>query len=183
MADPNFWSIKGLESKLDSSMSKVKMIKNHISQLQDIKERIEKDFTGQSNEIMNVINDSKMLNRRIKEFHDYNLQKIGAAEADFTKGSARSSELFRKFRESYELLTKINDFLTKIELDVSLMKIELKELITRGELLKVHGDPIIVGKHVNDILRRFERVVQQKKAFEEEVKKINMLQTLLMQKI
>ncbi len=183
MGEPNIWTVKNLESKLESSRSKVKMIKNHVSQLQSIKQRIEKDFVVQSNEIMDVINRSKMLNRKISEFHDYNLQRIVAAETDFNKGSARSSELFRKFRESYELLTKINDFLTKIELDVSLMKIELKELITRGDMLKVHGDPMIVGKHVNDILRRFERVVQQKKAFEEEVKKINMLQKLLIQKI
>ena len=183
MADPNYWKFKGIESKLNSSRSKVKLIRNHISQLQTIKERIEKDFTTQAYEIMNVINESSILKRKIKQFHDFNLQRITAAENEFQEGVNKSRDFLRRFKESYDLLTKINDFLTKIELDVSLMKIELRELITRGELLKIHGDPILITNHINEILRRFQRVLQQKKTFEEEVRKINMLQRLLIQKV
>ena len=160
--------IQKVEAKTKREEEDVKNVRDHIQNMEILAKAAEAKIEKERSLIEPLVNQSQLQMEKIKELQETIIEKIESKEKKFSKAkeaSKKMKEFFKKKMGALDLIEKVNQ-------DRNDLERELIELIRKAKSFQLSSKSRDVGTEIVDLEKKFKEVDEKKKAFEQELKKL-----------
>lgn len=160
--------IQKIEAKAKTEEEDIKNVRGHIQDMEILSKAAEAKIEKERSLIEPLVNQSRAQMEKIKELQEAVIGKIESKEKKFSK----AKEASKKMKEFFKKKMGVLDIIEKVNKDRNDLERELIELIRKAKSFQLSSKSGDIGIEIVDLEKKFKNVDDKKKAFEQELKKL-----------
>ena len=160
--------IQKIEAKAKTEEEDIQNVRGDIENMEILSKAAEAKIEKERSLIEPLVKQSQLQMEKIKELQEAVIGKIESKEKKLSKAKGASKKMNEFFKKKMGVL----DVIEKVNTDRNDLERELIGLIKKAKSFQISSKSRDIGTEIVDLEKKFKEVDEKKKAFEQELKKL-----------
>ena len=168
-------SLKEMTEKIEKKAGEedlaIKNSEEHVGRLKNMADSMNKELENGKNEVETLVKKGQEYGKKVKETQDNILKKMAEKEENF----AAAKKVAKKFEKFFDTKMRVISLIDEVNKSRDILEKDLMELVKKAKSFQLSSKSVDIGKQMLDLENKFEEVNKKKGVFEKEFKKLNII--------